>query len=93
VNSAHTSYSAGATGGLRSDRVDEYSVARRPGTYVVTVPRTRRRTTLEECQALAEELALTQGLRARPEISSYGERRASSGRMSGPQGWIFTWRC
>jgi len=73
--------------------VDEYSVARRPGTYVVTVPRTRRRSTLEECQALAEELALTQGLRARPQINSYGVRRASPSRISGPKGWIFTWQC
>jgi hypothetical protein len=93
MTTRHTSISPAATGGLRSDGVDEYSVARRPGTYVVTVPRTHRRSTLEECQALAEALALTQGLRARPEISSYGERRASPGRMSGPQGWIFTWRC
>jgi hypothetical protein len=61
---------------------------------VVTVPRTHSRSTLEQCQALAEELALTtQGLRAKPEIRSYGERRARSGRMSGPQGWIFTWHC
>jgi hypothetical protein len=87
------SYSPRAPSGLRSRRVDEYSVVRRPGTYVVTVPRTRSRSTLEECQALAEELALTQGLRATPEISSYGERRARLGRMSGPQGWIFSWRC
>lgn len=73
--------------------MDEYSAVRRPGIYVVTVPRTRSRSTLEECQALAEELALTQGLRAKPEISFYEGRRAGSGRMSGPQGWIFTWHC
>jgi hypothetical protein len=90
--SAHTSIFPGAAGRLRSDRVDEYSVARRPGAYVVTVPRTRRRSTLEECQALAEELALTQGLRAEPEIRSYGGGRASSG-MREPHGWIFTWHC
>lgn len=68
--------------------MDEYSAVRRPGAYVVTVPRTPNRSTVEECLALAEKLALTQGLRAKPEISPYGERR-----KSGPQGWIFTWPC
>ena len=76
-----------------SRRLDEYSAVRRPDAYVVTVPCTRRRPTLELCQALAQELALTQGLRDEPEISSYGERRATSDRKSGPRGWIFTWHC
>jgi hypothetical protein len=38
-------------------------------------------------------LALTQGLRAEPEISVYGGSRTSFGSMSGPEGWIFTWHC
>jgi hypothetical protein len=70
---------------------EEYSVARRPGTYVVTVPRTRSRPNMERCLELAEELPSRQGIRGEPKMEAYGGGERI--RTSEPRGWIFTWEC
>lgn len=66
---------------------DEY----RPS-YIVGVPRTSRRQSLEECKTIAMAIAARQGITDEPDIEPYdGWPRGWGGPMEGPQGYRFRW--